>query len=375
MLSEELIGKIVSEYTENKKTIREIATELAVSQNTVLRYLHINHVTINNNIRNRKFIQLRTDYFHNIDTVEKAYFLGLLYADGFIYYNEVKQQYRMELSLCDRDIVDKLSIILYGGNKTRERLPSKRSKQSMYRLTVASKEICQDLIQHGCIPRKSLILSPPTISKEFVRPFLRGYHDGDGCFAHHKNKNYNSLIFLWSALSTKSFCEWIKHSLEDFIQIKPSVHKFKKYTIVKVSGRPSLLKLGDWLYENKGECYISRKYQQWCSVRRRLITPYRNLWTLEEESTLRDLSETHTIEELSQILNKTSSSIETKIRRLNLKRFISKKRYWAQTEIDLLISNLDNPDYTYLTKILSRTINSIESKINRLKKSSRLVTI
>ena len=61
---------------------------------------------------------------------------------------------------------------------------------------INQKEICEQLISHGCLPNKSLILQlPNTVPNNLLRHFIRGYSDGDGTIYKNKLKTYfNSLL-------------------------------------------------------------------------------------------------------------------------------------------------------------------------------------
>lgn len=50
----------------------------------------------------------------------------------------------------------------------------------MSKVVINSNDMVKDCISHGIVPRKSLILEPPQIDKQFYLPFILGYFDGDG---------------------------------------------------------------------------------------------------------------------------------------------------------------------------------------------------
>jgi hypothetical protein len=52
-----------------------------------------------------------------------------------------------------------------------------------------------DLIDKGIVPNKSLILKPPSISKEYYLPFILGYFDGDGSISKLSQYNNYSISF------------------------------------------------------------------------------------------------------------------------------------------------------------------------------------
>ena len=69
------------------------------------------------NLKNKKR-NINDTFFHNIDTRLKAYFIGFIYADGYIVYDEDKHNYEfgMELQSEDKYILEKLNDEL-GGTK------------------------------------------------------------------------------------------------------------------------------------------------------------------------------------------------------------------------------------------------------------------
>ena len=88
-------------------------------------------------------------YFENIDTEEKAYWLGFLYADGSVGSAEDK----IELGLAEKDLkqIEKFKECLGLKNKICYREATKS-----YRISFRSQSCKQDLIKQGCVPKKSL---------------------------------------------------------------------------------------------------------------------------------------------------------------------------------------------------------------------------
>src|SRR5690606_18117128 len=60
----------------------QIAKKFLINSTTVCRILNRNKVDIRKPEENKRKYIIRTDYFKNIDTEEKAYLLGFLFADG-----------------------------------------------------------------------------------------------------------------------------------------------------------------------------------------------------------------------------------------------------------------------------------------------------
>jgi len=94
----------------------------------------------------RKY-KLNENYFELIDSEEKAYFLGLLYVDGYI--NERLNLVDLTLHQQDKEILDKLVNILYPEGR-----PLKIIREKYLRLVINSKKLVNDLKRHGCFQKK-----------------------------------------------------------------------------------------------------------------------------------------------------------------------------------------------------------------------------
>jgi hypothetical protein len=143
--------------------------------------------------------------FKNIDTEEKAYWLGFLYADGYVCYEPHNSQYRLELTLAEKDLehLKKFAKFINYDKQIKY-----RKKVKAYRLDVASKEMCENLIKLGCVQAKSLILKYPDyeiLKYKFHNAFIRGYFDGDGCLSLSSTSN----TFSTSLLGTKHMMQGI----------------------------------------------------------------------------------------------------------------------------------------------------------------------
>ena len=117
--------------------------------------------------------------FETIDTEEKAYWLGFLYADGSV----GSTDNRIELGLAEKDLkqIEKFKNFIGIPNKISYRATSKS-----YRYTFKSIPCKTDLIKQGCVPKKSLILKFPTkeqVPQDLIKHFIRGFFDGDGCIS------------------------------------------------------------------------------------------------------------------------------------------------------------------------------------------------
>ena len=104
-----------------------------------------------------------------------------------------------------------------------------------YRICVGSVKMGEDLISHGCVPRKSLNLKyPEDLNDEYFGSFLCGYFDGDGCLSY-TNKD------------TKNFCNYVSiMGTEEFLSVVD-----KKLNAIGI-------KTGNGVYKSKSSAFILR---------------------------------------------------------------------------------------------------------------------
>lgn len=117
--------------------------------------------------------------FEIIDTKNKAYWLGFLYADGCIKNNRLLQ---LILAKDDEEQIDKF-ITFIDSDIDRKRYygPYKSNKQVQVHFHITSPILIQDLISHGCTGNKTFTIRLPIFNTEKLNlAFLMGYYDGDG---------------------------------------------------------------------------------------------------------------------------------------------------------------------------------------------------
>ncbi len=146
------------------------------------------------------------DYFNVIDTEDKAYFLGLLFADGNVY----MKRNRVQITLANEDsyILDKFNQCINSSAKLY------LDREIYSKLILDSKPLCQALIRLGCVERKSLTLDFPSeeqVPKHLLHHFIRGYFDGDGHIS--KDKKLINPYYHINITSSESFIKTLRSIL------------------------------------------------------------------------------------------------------------------------------------------------------------------
>ena len=220
-----------------------------------------------NNMGLSKIRKFNKKYFNSIDAAEKAYWLGFIYADGYIICNPLLANYEfgIELKSTDDYLLKQLSENLGGVHSLEYKHNCKRFNGYEYetdscRLRVYSKDICNDLISNGVVPNKTLQSIYPQCNK-FFQDFVRGFLDGDGCIYIDK-KNHIGVSFT---NANKDFLEYINTQIKNIMSITGSIYKEndKKYKLMYYR-QNDVKRLLDWVYTNKTIC-LNRKYDIYTS--------------------------------------------------------------------------------------------------------------
>lgn len=173
----------IIKLSEQKLSKREMAAIFGCSKYTIERQLHKAGIKLVNHHNSLKF---DNTVFDCIDTEEKAYWLGFLYADGNI--SSTLNNVELSLSAQDSEHLEKFRVFLKSPNQIKiSEVSVKGKKYKRCRLTVTNKYFKQQLIRLGCYPRKTTLLSLNRgifAKPELIYPFIRGYVDGDGCISY-----------------------------------------------------------------------------------------------------------------------------------------------------------------------------------------------
>lgn len=271
----ELINTIIQEYLntpEEQRSLTKLGEAYGVRRQSISKWLKSRGIEVIN-YQNRS--RLNEHIFDSIDTEEKAYWLGFLYADGNI--SHTGNRLEVRLSIKDLNHLEKFRKFL---NLTTEIRTGVCNGNGFCHLSVRNKHIWNTLDDLGCHPRKSLILTFPKLSifsdKSLIRHFIRGYVDGDGCLCLFYNQKHTSIRTELNLVGTESFLRTVNKICNNkgYIRNKSCTNwenKAYSLTFSDVSSR----KLARILYENS-TIYLDRKYNK-----------YLEFCRLEEESSRR----------------------------------------------------------------------------------------
>lgn len=244
---------------------QEIADKIGIEERQLRGWIY-------NHIKDRKLKtrQFNDTYFHEIVTPNQAYWLGFIYADGWIVFNTIKRNYEfgMQLQLGDKYILEALNEQLGGVHKIhvshkdiRICSNSHASQTDSAVLRVYSKQLVSDLYEHGIDVRKSHSDKYPIVPDKLFPDYLRGFIDGDGCI--HKIKDDILGVHITGA-NQKCF-QYIQQKLSDMYNISSKIYseeipnystKYRLYCFRQDDVR----RLLDIIYYDENAIKLKRKY-------------------------------------------------------------------------------------------------------------------
>ena len=221
------------------------------------------------------------NYFENIDSNEKAYWLGFLMADGYVSHIERIRHLKTQDSLQERFItgLSTSSNDIEHLYKYKEALnsthPVKGYKSSGYetdalccRVLIEDKSLYDSLVKHGMVPHKSLIIKYPEIDSKYDMDFIRGFFDGNGCISSHMSR-HGSPEYEFTITSTKEMLETICEKLSLEVSDKRIKQRFPERNVnnytVKYGGNQQVYSVLYRLY-NGADIYLDRKYKKYIEL-------------------------------------------------------------------------------------------------------------
>lgn len=131
--------------------------------------------------------ELKEHFFECIDNEEKAYFLGLLIADGNVFKDDTGRQASISitLNLQDEYMLLKFKEILAANTNVGH------DGRGCGQIAIRSNIMANDLKKYGIVPRKSLLTYLPNIDDKYMNHLVRGILDGDGSIRAQQTKKNN----------------------------------------------------------------------------------------------------------------------------------------------------------------------------------------
>lgn len=232
-LSQEVIDKIIYDYTVNKYGLIKTGKNNGVGERIVRRVLLENKIHIRSrgeaaivsNIQRRQF-NVNDSYF-SIENSNMAYLLGFLASDGTV--DKKNNRIKIGLSSIDKKFLMEIKEELKYEGDILDYITS--NGFSVSELTFTSQQIKNDLARYNIVPNKTFTFKfPKNLNKKYWIDFIRGYFDGDGSVS---TAGENAI--KWQ------ICSATKDVLETIVDFFYEEYHIKKVSILEQPRKNSTL--------------------------------------------------------------------------------------------------------------------------------------
>lgn len=272
--NEKVYSEWIERYSSGLSTVK-IAEEYDCSIGKVRKELKRAGVVLrSNSVNSRKYSIKNENFFETIDTEQKAYYLGFMFADGFIT-SKIKgngsQSVGMTLSTRDKDVLTRFRIALGAEHPVRDYIGETGYKQGVKysRLIFKSQKMVEDLKNKGIVEKKTNICEFPSrdiLPYNLIKHFIRGYMDGDGSIKR-VSRPTGSYDFSFVITGTDDILEGVTDYLieNNLVKIRTKLSKREPHQVVSslcYGGNIQTERILDHIYRDS-TVYLERKYSRY----------------------------------------------------------------------------------------------------------------
>jgi len=203
-------------------------------------------------------------YFdEEVDSEAKAYWLGFIFADGCVLWNERTGNYALQVGLQGRD---KDHLVMLESDLSGSRLPDTDPRNGTVKLVWYSKYLARQVMNLGIEPRKSGTESLPLFPPNLARHFWRVVFDGDGCLTTQIKSSTVVPEYRFSLAGSRPILEAFQQWAQREVQIRPqkivvarNSQGDTKTCVFFMNGNRQIAALATVLYQESTR-RLSRKY-------------------------------------------------------------------------------------------------------------------
>lgn len=171
------------------------------------------------------------NYFESIDSSEKAYWLGMLFGDGW---------YTQSTGVIGLGLQEKAHIERFAEAIESEHTVEKTN--SIYRIRIRRSKLAEDLDQYGFNEHKTDSAALPALNQRFQPHFVRGLSDADGSFA--ENTDCHGFTWRIAGNSKERF-----EKLANWLPVEAPIYpKAEGSYILQVANQEGIHRLVEWMY-------------------------------------------------------------------------------------------------------------------------------
>lgn len=257
LITDEILAEIIARKA-NGEFLKDLASEYGFYPTAISNRLKRAGIKRDLGINNR--FKVNHTFFEVIDTEEKAYFLGLLFADGWITKARNKSP-MVGIKLVEEDgyLIEKFRDLIAPNHKVSTKSFPDSNWSTIKYIAVTSVPLVHSLLNFGIQYQKSHsgMIFPKSLSPTLIPHFIRGFFDGDGGIQVRKHDRVEIAFY--------STCESFLDDLLETLEFIPYFCKFvdKRESgldlhEIRLSRQKSVKMLYDFLYKD-ATIFMKRK--------------------------------------------------------------------------------------------------------------------
>lgn len=262
-INSEKITEILSSYKETR-SVPKTSKVVNIGINTIYKILKENNIKIE---RGLKRYRCNHNFFDEIDTEEKAYWLGFHIGDGHA--STKYNKWKIKLSIIDEGHLKKLVKCLDSDYPVKIRTEKERyfgdrrvAATKSCVLEMVSPVIVKALERFELVNNRVLTTKIPEIRADLVRHMIRGLFDADGGIAFQEQKKENAHFYI---VGTEQVCIKVNKIIEKILNknISNAIKNKKDSKIFSFSigGSNQVYNILQWMYTD-ASIYLDRKYEK-----------------------------------------------------------------------------------------------------------------
>ena len=256
------INEIIEKYNDYYSIIKLSKiynySESVIKNNLIKNGIHIR------DLRESHELPYDKTYFEKIDTPNKAYWLGFIYADGSISKRNI---FSIKLTINDKEHLYKLKEDMNAKHIIGEyEMETQYGHVKYCMFNIHNIQLCEQLKKLGVNQNKTQECNFPNeniIPKKYIWDFIRGFFDGDGS-VYKSNIQWRNIKYQYPSISftgTEHMLSSILKEIKKYYDTNTSVRKYyndKSVYDLKFGGSNLVNTIYHLLYDN-AQTYLERK--------------------------------------------------------------------------------------------------------------------
>jgi hypothetical protein len=253
----QLSKEILTKYLEQGFSSRKIEGITGIKYWNVINY--IKQYGLQDLNKYAKVADYKIDYFHKIDTKEKAYILGFLLGDGCLSKDD---KFEIDVQLDDREIIDFMISEIGGHSNISNKLDKTKKQFPHIGFKIGENHIVRDIkmLFGGRLKEERHI---PMIKPRLERYLVQGFFDAEGCITWGKRKDRDRIWQKISFTSQYHMLEGIQNILDKndiSSKIRPKANE--KCYVIEMASKKQVLEFLHYIYPDNNFIILNRKYNK-----------------------------------------------------------------------------------------------------------------